>query len=323
MLLPAACQLLRRMRCSSSRTMHAQFQRAYAFVGFFSAYPCASRWRSDLRCVRVRKVYRRRIAARCALPDIDTVTTLAVAGSSTVQEALLGPLFAPLNECTPALARWVIWLNFRSAVALFVVTPLAIFGGALFRGPDTNAGDSLTRVLSGYWQASALLLCAVFQHAVNIPSATAAGLLVQVVIAASLNWWTDLLGEIESIDAPLENAFRVWRPMATVAALVGVLVQIPFQRCNFVLPNTAADCLCVAWAEPPVRLFEMLGGAPHEVLAGLGNAGCAIYLGYLAYYIAVVLPRIGRQGRKRRDFFTALSFLLWAGVVVEKEEKSD
>ncbi len=249
-----------------------------------------------------------RTPVRCAV--LETTTLISSGVLDSVQHALFGPLFAPLDACIPADARLISWLNFRVAVLFFVLTPLAIFGGALARGPNTPAGDALTRVMSGYWQASALLLVAVFQHAAGLSFAFADGLLVQTVVVASLNWWTDLLAEINESDGALEAAFRIWRPVASVSAGLGVLVQIPFQSCNF-----SSTCACRSWTEPPVRLFELLGGVDQSILATLGNTGMSIYLAYLVYYLVVVVPKIGRQGRAPRDFFTAPSVLMWLGVI--------
>lgn len=255
---------------------------------------------------------------RCVVGDVGLV--------SSVGQALFMPLFDPIDACIPFSARVAAWLNFRSAVLLFVISPLGLFFGALGRelnGGDGDGGggggrtDALVRVMSGYWQASALLLVAVFQHAAGQREAFACGLLVQAVIVCSINWWDDLLSEINASDGFLESTFRAWRPVATGAAVAGIAVQMAFSGCNF---NT--DCACEAWWEPPRRLFELLGGEPGtESLALLGTTGMLIYLAYLAYYVTVVIPRVGRSGRKRRDVFTAASVLVWLGIFTPWDEE--
>jgi len=198
----------------------------------------------------------------------------------------------------------------ESTTHLFVISPLALFGASLARGPNTEAGDALTRVMSGYWQASALLLVAVLQHATGNTGAFAGGLLVQGVIVASLNWWEDLLKEIHSSDGSLEKIFAVWQPVASVAAAVGMLVQIPFQSCNF-----ETTCACNAWREPPIKLFEILHIADMPTLEILANFGSTCYLTYLAYYLTFVIPKIGRKGRVNRDIFTAPEVLIRTGII--------
>lgn len=258
--------------------------------------------------------------AHCTLPSLPDLPafSLATSGMDILLHGIFAPLFAPLDACTPHAVRTLVWLDFRVAVALFVISPLYLFFGSLVRGYSSGVSDALTRVMAGYWQASALLLCAVLLHASDVPFAAFAGLLVQAVIAVSLNWWGDLLSEIDSSDGKLEGLFRAWRPVASVAAVVGVLVQMPFQGCNF-LPSLSGDCNCVAWTEPPTRLFEILGGVDKAVLATLGDAGAAIYLGYLAYYVVVVLPRVGRSGRQERDVFTAVTLLNWLGLLAPEK----
>ncbi len=234
-------------------------------------------------------------------------------------------VISPLDACTPGVSASISVAGFsRRGIALCNIA-LALFGGSLTRGHE-KANDALTRVLAGYWQASGLLLFAVLLNAAHSPAAAFAGLLVQAVVAASLNWWTDLLEDIENEDGTLERIFRAWRPLATAAAVLGVGVQVPFQNCNFV-SDLRSDCLCVAWTEPPVRLFEIVaGGVDENLLAALGGFGYAVYLAYAAYFVTVVLPRVGRSGRKERDVFSAVSVLIWLGWIgkgAEEETKQE
>lgn len=63
--------------------------------------------------------------------------------------AVAGPLFAPLNAETPDLLRTLVWLDFRVAVALFVVSPLAIFVWSLLDSESET--DAVKRTMIGYW----------------------------------------------------------------------------------------------------------------------------------------------------------------------------
>lgn len=63
--------------------------------------------------------------------------------------AVAGPLFAPLNAETPELLRALVWLDFRVAVALFVVSPLVLFLWSLV--DNDSETDAVKRTLIGYW----------------------------------------------------------------------------------------------------------------------------------------------------------------------------
>jgi hypothetical protein len=241
-----------------------------------------------------------------------TQTSLLSAAGISVGDALFGPLFDALNPATDVLTRVVVWANFRVAVALFVIAPLALFFWSFAKG---GTEDAVKRVLIGYWQASSLLMLTVFLNIANLPSAAFTGLFVQCMIPVSLMWWDDLMQEIRKEDTPLARAFLLWRLPAIIASVAGVAVQLPFQSCNFV-SNPVDNPMCAAWLEPPHAFHDIfLKGVPPSTLQSLAFGGCTIYFAYLFYLGAVVVPRVGRSGRKDRNIFSSVSALKLLGWI--------
>lgn len=257
-----------------------------------------------------------KFAGRIMYPALAAVVAMLpvheVAAMSAVT-AVAGPLFAPLNPDTPDVLRTVVWGDFRVAVALFVAAPLTIFVWSLF---DTDSdSDAVLRVMVGYWQSSSLLLLTVFLNIANVSAASFTGLFVQGLIPFTLLWWTDLLAEIEKDDSSLSRAFRAWRWPAIAAAVGGVAIQLPFQGCSFT-EDPQANPICSSWLEPPTRFHEILiPGVEPQTLQILAFAGCTIYASYLLWLCFVVLPRVGRSGRKDRNCFSSVSALKFFGII--------
>eukprot|EP00188_Purpureofilum_apyrenoidigerum_P003078 Plantae.Rhodophyta-Purpureofilum_apyrenoidigerum.ctg31311.p1 GENE.Plantae.Rhodophyta-Purpureofilum_apyrenoidigerum.ctg31311~~Plantae.Rhodophyta-Purpureofilum_apyrenoidigerum.ctg31311.p1 ORF type:complete len:287 (-),score=37.69 Plantae.Rhodophyta-Purpureofilum_apyrenoidigerum.ctg31311:116-976(-) len=221
-----------------------------------------------------------------------------------VSKVLFGPLFEPLNSQTPEWLRYIVWIDFRLAVILFVGYPLWLFISSF-----SENNDALKRVMIGYWQASSLLMLTVFLNISEEPIGTFTGLFVQIMILFTLWWWKDLVDEIKEENTFLSKAFLLWRWPATVLSVFGVTTQLNFQRCMFV-PKILDDKMCAPWLEPPFNFKDIfLPFAPMEVLSSIAYAGLFVYFGYLAYYVAVPLRRVGRLGRKERNCFSSVSLL--------------
>ena len=217
---------------------------------------------------------------------------------------LLSPekTLAPLNAATEPWVRAVVWTDFRVAVALFVAAPFALLAASVVAcrpgGGRSKGDEAALRYMTSYWQASSLLLITVLFNIEAAPIGAATGLIAQAMIALSLWWWADLSGDLD--DAPLSVAFKGWRAAATLAAVGGVAVQLPFQPCAFAPSGLLADAGCAAWLEPPAFAADLVGLAPSPALSAIASAACALYAAVLAYYAAVLLPAVGRRGRAPR-----------------------
>lgn len=263
------------------------------------------------------------LLARASLPAARSAALLSLgaaapflrplrAGAVSAADALAGPLFAPLAPGEEAWVRALVWGDFRVAVALFVVSPMVLFLWSFWGRAES---DAVKRILVGYWQGSSLLMLTVFLNIAEVPVASFMGLFVQGVIAGSLLWWKDLLEEVEGDDGALATAFRAWRGPAVAAAVGGVVVQVPFQGCNFE-GNVRGNAFCAPWLEPPLAFHDLLiPGVGVEVLQGIAYAGMAVYFGYLVWLLSNVLPRCGRSGRKDRNTFSSVSALKFFGLI--------
>ena len=216
----------------------------------------------------------------------------------------------PLNAATEPWVRSIVWTDFRVAVTLFVVAPLALLGWSVVSCRPSALGGSANppstsevalRLMTSYWQASSLLLITVALNVQESQLGVATGLVAQAMIVVSLWWWKDLSDEIEGAEprSALVAAFASWRLLASAAATAGVLVQIPFQPCVSA-PTLTADASCAAWLEPPKFAARLIGLAPSPELGVVANGFCALYFAVLAYYGFVLLPKVGRGGRAPR-----------------------
>lgn len=251
--------------------------------------------------------------ATVALAGIVALTLGAQDASAlSLTEALVGPLFEPLNSDSAFWTRVLVWADFRVAVALFVISPLVLFFWSFARG---GTDDAVKRVLIGYWEASSLLMLTVFLNIAEVPYAAFTGLFVQGMIPIALTWWTDLLSEIDQDESMLARMFRWWKYPAVAAAVAGVAIQVPFQGCNFV-QSVSSNPMCAAWVEPPHAFHNLLiSGIPPDTLQAIAVAGCAIYFGYLTYLASFVVPKVGRSGRKDRNMFSSVSMLKQLGWI--------
>lgn len=270
-----------------------------------------------------------------------TIADAAAAARPLSVSAFLRPeaTLPPLNASSELWVRRLVWQDFRLAVALFVVVPLGLLAWAVAaRVPSSSSeaeerseeAETVLRCMTSYWQASSLLLLTVALNVQESNLGVFAGLLAQAMIVVSLFWWEDLNRELASMTSRSEGddddgagsfgiaqVFVVWRVAAGVSAAYGVGVQALFQRCNLA-PSLAADAYCAPWLEPPQFAAGVVGLRASPALGGIAFAGCALYLGALAYYALVLVPAVGRDGRAPRpglmDFtpigaWTALGFL--------------
>ena len=227
--------------------------------------------------------------------------------------AMLSPesVLEPLNASTEPWVRSIVWTDFRVAVTLFVVAPLALLGWSVVScRPPSLGGEKITnpprtsevalRLMTSYWQASSLLLITVLLNVQESQLGVATGLIAQAMIVLSLWWWTDLNDEIDGAEpTALISAFSSWRVLASFAATAGVVVQVPFQPCVFA-PALVDDASCAAWLEPPKFAAQILDLTPSPELGLVAAGSCSLYFAVLAYYCAVLLPQVGRSGRAPR-----------------------
>lgn len=237
----------------------------------------------------------------------------------------------PVNPETAPWLRSLVWWDFRVAVALFVAAPLALLGWSVARcrplalGGDATrdrAAETALRLLTGYWQASSLLLLTVGFNIEQNPVGVVTGLAAQAMILVSLWWWSDLTEEMEAAEpSALRSSVIAWRALATVAAAGGVLVQLPFQPCALA-PALAADASCGAWLEPPQFAAGLVGLTASPTLATVTQLLCGLYASVLAYYGAVLLPRVGRRGLAPRPALMRASPIgawRWLGFIDEQD----
>eukprot|EP00592_Proboscia_alata_P001675 CAMPEP_0194375490 /NCGR_PEP_ID=MMETSP0174-20130528/24031_1 /TAXON_ID=216777 /ORGANISM="Proboscia alata, Strain PI-D3" /LENGTH=241 /DNA_ID=CAMNT_0039155741 /DNA_START=22 /DNA_END=744 /DNA_ORIENTATION=+ len=196
-----------------------------------------------------------------------TITTTSTTTTTTAPwELLISPetTHIPLNPDTPDWVRSLVWTDFRIAVVFFVVCPLVLLGWSAWEcycfeaappppkeqqqqqpririPPPPPACDSVLRVVTGYWQASSLLLITVLWNTASSPIGVVTGAMAQLMIFLSLNWWESLNDELQPLEMnvangnvninPLAVVFSSWRMIASVVAGVGVVIQVPFLDC--------------------------------------------------------------------------------------------
>ena len=276
---------------------------------------------------------------RLLTPGLARLPTLSPSRCTISCDASLATLLAPeawLAPLNPETAPWIrslVWWDFRLAVTLFVVVPLALLGWSIARcrppilGGDATrapAAETSLRLLTSYWQASSLLLLTVGFNIQQSPVGVVTGLAAQAMILVSLWWWSDLTEEMEAAEpSALRSSVLLWRTLTTVAAAGGVAVQLPFQTCALA-PALAADASCGAWLEPPQFAAGLVGLSPSPTLATLTQLLCGLYVAALAYYGAVLLPQVGRRGRAPRPALMRASPIgawRWLGFIGEQDEE--
>lgn len=159
--------------------------------------------------------------------------------------------------------------------------------------------------MTSYWQASSLLLLTLTLDIQESTICVVIGLLAQAMIVASLWWWEDLNGELVKEDTDLNsddsigNAFVLWRNVATLSAVVGVIIQVPFQPC-VIAPSLVDSSFCAPWLEPPIFAAGQIGVGASPALEILTVSGLTLYAVVLVYYAIFLIPSVGRRGRAAR-----------------------
>lgn len=219
---------------------------------------------------------------------------------------------APLNVDSESWIRSLVWTDFRIAVAFFVLSPLLLLGWAIaLRIPSNSGGELLDtrspaaetvlRLLTGYWQASSLLLLTVLWNIGESNWGVLTGLVAQAMIVVSLVWWEDLNDEIETSQELIGRVYRIWKNIAVLAAAAGVVIQAPFQQhCLLQVSSLSQDPFCAPWLEPPQFAAGLVGMTRDFPTIELATAGCALYALVLVYYSLVAIPTIQRRGRAPR-----------------------
>eukprot|EP00536_Pseudo-nitzschia_multiseries_P005116 jgi/Psemu1/11786/gm1.11786_g len=270
------------------------------------------------------------------LQDAPTFLVNAAANTSpSAVSVFLSPetVLAPLNGASEQWVRSLVWTDFRVAVAFFVVAPLFLLSWAVlarFPPPSINAenaekedkrsfiAETVLRYMTSYWQASSLLLLTVALNIQESNLGVFAGLFAQAMIVVSLWWWKDLNGELSEVEATaginkeasdynkndegiiLARIFLAWRYVASLAATIGVVIQVPFQNPCGRLESISENPFCAPWLEPPQFASSVISLEPSPTLGALAVGGCALYTLVLAYYAVVLLPSVGRSGRAER-----------------------
>jgi len=270
---------------------------------------------------------------------LETTTTTIIANNNNNDAFLLDLLWNPESVVTPLNAasepwiRSLVWVDFKVAVAFFVVAPLLLlFWAVVTRIPpnsnnnnnndqnpsndttnSTAAAETVLRYMTSYWQASSLLLLTLTLDVQEKTVCVVAGLLAQAMIVVSLWWWEDLNEELvlfvdsnkknddssSSNNSSIGSAFILWRNVATLAASAGVIIQVPFQTCVS-SDSLVESAYCAPWLEPPQFASSLIGVAASPTLELLTWSGCALYAFVLTYYVVVLIPSVGRQGRAAR-----------------------
>lgn len=248
------------------------------------------------------------------------------------QDIIFSPetLLAPLNSGTPEWLRSIVWTDFRLAVTFFVVSPLILLAWSAYQCRPSSGeqqsneigADAVLRVITGYWQASSLLLITVLLNIGASPIGVVTGAVAQLMIWVSLNWWQSLNDEASSSETLLGQVFGIWRTVTSWVAGVGVAIQLPFLRCAVGPSSLVADPFCAAWLEPPNTAASIIGIASSELLSNFATAALTIYICYLLYYASLPLQTIGRNGRAPRKSFTLLDPLIMLDFLEASDEEN-
>jgi len=264
---------------------------------------------------------------------LTTTTTTTIANTNNdAWNILWSPetVVAPLNAASESWVRSLVWLDFKVAVAFFVVAPLILLAWAVVarippnnepqKSVDSNVrvdvtslvvsppmAETILRYMTSYWQASSLLLLTLTLDIQEETVCVVVGLLAQLMIVVSLWWWEDLNAELllddstshSNNDTSITNVFLAWRNVATLAACTGVIIQVPFQTC-IGASSLVESSWCAPWLEPPKFAAGLVGIEASPALELLTLGGCALYGIVLIYYVVVLLPSVGRSGRAAR-----------------------
>jgi hypothetical protein len=299
-----------------------------------------------------------------------TIGTATSLEATSWTDVLFAPesIYGPISADTPEWLRTVVWSDFRLAVTLFVVAPLILLLWSAWEcrpatiittsknpdvievGPDNKsslAADATLRVISGYWQASALLLITVLLNITASPIGAVTGAVAQLMIYVSLNWWESLnqeaVGMTETTSrssssssssnnnnskltvATIGRFFGPWRTVTSWVAGVGVAIQVPFLPCSFQPMNQfVSNPYCAAWLEPPraaAMLLKILSSSEDDAidvastslflpgLDSINNLAMVTLAIYVSYLVYYVALPLREIGRSGRAPRSTFTFI--------------
>ncbi|MEM1370450.1 MAG: DUF3177 family protein [Cyanobacteria bacterium P01_H01_bin.15] len=188
------------------------------------------------------------------------------------------------------LLRSLVWMDYRLAVLLTVIMPLALLVWSVFK-----RSEAISTVLLIYWRAASMLMITVYLMIFAWPYSFVTALFARAIIPVSLWYWADINEEIrEQPRNRLWLVFTAWRWAVTIYSTLGAIALIPFQSCAF--RSGAVDAaFCQVWFEPPFRYKEIFhGSATPGFLGFLGFMGLFFYVLLSLYFLVF---RLAKQGR--------------------------
>jgi hypothetical protein len=207
------------------------------------------------------------------------------------------PRFCPMQDA-PWLSQAIVWTDFRIAVLLTVIIPLA-----LLIWSAVSQSDAVTKLLVIYWRVASLLAVALYLLIAALPIGYLVAWFARMLLPISLWFWVDVNEEIEEMpSSPFKLAVTGWRWALTIYSAFGVLFQVPSLSCAFA-PQTeiikqaemTSATVCNVWLQAPWGFRELLHGTTKPWFLGtFGIIGLVIYSLYLAYF---VFFRLGRSKR--------------------------
>ena len=195
---------------------------------------------------------------------------------------------------TEALLRPLIWMDYRLALLLTVIIPLALLVWSF-----VQRFEPISTLLGIYWKVASLLAITVYLMIAAFPISFIAAILARVLIPISLWFWVDINDDIADMQPwrPLRVAFNSWRWAITMYCSIGALFSLAFVPCAF--SSKAAllqKATCRVWLDAPWGFREVFHqGSTPGFLGFLGIAGLVFYLACLAYFLFVKLGRTGRS----------------------------
>jgi Protein of unknown function (DUF3177) len=198
----------------------------------------------------------------------------------------------------PWLSQAIVWTDFRIAVLLTVIIPLA-----LLIWSAVSQSDAVTKLLVIYWRVASLLAVALYLLIAALPIGYLVAWLARMLLPISLWFWVDVNEEIEEMpSSPFKLAVTGWRWALTIYSAFGVLFQVPSLSCAFA-PHTeiikqaemTSATVCNVWLQAPWGFRELIHGTTKPWFLGtVGIVGLIIYALYMSYF---VFFRLGRSKR--------------------------
>jgi hypothetical protein len=205
--------------------------------------------------------------------------------------------FCPMQDA-PWLSQAIVWTDFRIAVLLTVIFPLA-----LLIWSAVSQSDAVTKLLVIYWRVASLLAIALYLLIAALPIGYLVAWFARMLLPISLWFWVDVNEEIEEMpSSPFKLLLTGWRWALTIYSVFGVLFQVPSLSCAFA-PHTeivkqaemTSATVCNVWLQAPWGFRELLHGTTKPwFLGSVGIVGLVIYALYMSYF---VFFRLGRSKR--------------------------